>query len=87
MGTITKVEVTFEQAKQAAKKVRYYMDNNINLRGPQWVNETFDLAYILQEWRRPDIFDSTKDRDDFKEEYEFIHSISSYNWHMYEDPD
>ena len=87
MGTITKVEVTFEQAKQAAERVRNYMDNNTNVRGPQWVDETFHLAYILQEWRRPDIFDSTKDRDDFKEEYEFIKSASSYNWHMYEDID
>lgn len=80
MGTLTKVEVTFEEAKQAAEKVRNYMDNNTNLRGPQWVDETFNLAYILQEWREQNI-------DDFKEEYEFIHSISSYNWHMYEDID
>ena len=35
MGTITKVEVTFEQAKQAAEKVLHYMDNNISVRGPQ----------------------------------------------------
>lgn len=87
MGTITKVEVTFEQAKQAAEKVLHYMDNNISVRGPQQIDETFHLAYILQEWRCPNIFDSTKDRDDFKEEYEFIHSASSYNQHMYEDPD
>lgn len=80
MGTLTKVEITFEQAKQAAEKVRHYMDNNISVRGPQWIDETFHLAYILQEWRE-------KNKDDFKEEYEFIHSASSYNWHMYEDPD
>jgi 2-iminoacetate synthase ThiH len=87
MGTLTKVEVTFEQAKQAAEKVRYYMDNNISVRGPKWVDETFNLAYILQEWRCPDIFDPSRNVDDFKEEYEFIKSASSYNWHMYEDPD
>ena len=80
MGTITKVEVTFEQAKQAAEKVRHYMDNNISVRGPQWIDETFHLAYILQEWRE-------QNKDNFKEEYKFIHSASSYNWHMYEDPD
>ena len=80
MGTLTKVKVTFEEAKQAAEKVRHYMDNNISVRGPQWIDETFHLAYILQEWRE-------KNKDDFKEEYEFIHSASSYNWHMYEDPD
>lgn len=80
MGTLTKVKVTFEEAKQAAEKVRHYMDNNISVRGPQWIDETFHLAYILQEWRE-------QNKDDFKEEYEFIHSASSYNWHMYEDPD
>ena len=56
------------------------MDNNISVRGPQWIDETFHLAYILQEWCK-------QNKDDFKEEYEFIHSASSYNWHMYEDPD
>jgi hypothetical protein len=80
-------KITYEQALEAAKKVREYMDSGKNLRGPEWVYETFDLSYILQEWRRPNIFDPSQNRDDFEEEYKYIHSISSFNWHMYEEGD
>ena len=56
-----------------------------NLYGPEWVDETFNLAYVLQQWRCPVLLDPSQNRDDFKEEYEYIHSVSSYNWHMYEE--
>ena len=48
-------------------------------------NVTFDLAYILQQWRRPALLDPSQNRDDFTEEYNFINRISSHNWHMYEE--
>ena len=76
---------TYEQALEAAKKVRNYMNEGTDLKGPKWVDETFNLAYVLQQWRCPVLLDPPKNRDDFKEEYEYIHSISSYNWHMYEE--
>lgn len=76
---------TYEQALEAAKKVRNYMNKGTNLYGPKWVDETFNFAYILQQWRCPVLLDPSQNRDDFKEEYEYIHSISSYNWHMYEE--
>ena len=74
-----------EQALEAAKKVRNYMNEGNELKGPEWVDETFNLAYVLQQWRCPVLLDPSQNRDDFKEEYEYIHSISSYNWHMYEE--
>jgi hypothetical protein len=76
---------TYEQAFEAAKKVRNYMNEGTNLYGPDWVNETFDLAYILQQWRRPSLLDPSQNRNDFEDEYNFIHRISSHNWHMYEE--
>lgn len=76
---------TYEQALEAAKKVRNYMNEGTDLKGPKWVDETFNLAYVLQQWRCPVLLDLSQNRDDFKEEYEYIHSISSYNWHMYEE--
>ena len=76
---------TYEQALEAAQKVRNYMNEGTDLKGPEWVDETFDLAYVLQQWRCPVLLDHSQNRDDFKEEYEYIHSISSYNWHMYEE--
>ena len=76
---------TYEQALEAAKKVRNYINEGTNLYGPKWVDETFNLTYVLQQWRCPVLLDSSQNRDDFKEEYEYIHSISSYNWHMYEE--
>ena len=76
---------TYEQALEAAKKVRNYMNEGTDLKGSKWVDETFNLAYVLQQWRCPVLLDPSKNRDDFKEEYEYIRSISSYNWHMYEE--
>lgn len=76
---------TYEQALEAAKKVRNYMNEGTDLKGPEWVDETFNLAYILQQWRCPVLLDPSQNRDDFKEEYEYIRSISSYNWYMYEE--
>ena len=76
---------TYEQALEAAQKVRNYMNEGTDLKGPEWVDETFDLAYVLQQWRCPVLLDPSQNRDDFKEEYEYIRSISSYNWHMYEE--
>lgn len=76
---------TYEQVLEAAKKVRNYMNEGTNLYGPEWVDETFNLAYILQQWCYPVLLDPSQNRDDFNEEYEYIHSISSYNWHMYEE--
>lgn len=76
---------TYEQALEAAKKVRNYMNEGTNLEGPNLVNETFNLAYILQQWRRPSLLDPSQNRNDFTEEYDYIHRISSHNWHMYEE--
>lgn len=76
---------TYEQALEAAKKVRNYMNKGTNLKGHEWVYETFDLAYILQQWRRPSLLDPSQNRNDFEDEYNFIHRISSHNWHMYEE--
>lgn len=76
---------TYEQALEAAKKVRNYMNEGTNLCGPEWVEETFDLAYILQQWRCPVLLDPSQNRNDFAEEYDYIHRISSHNWHMYEE--
>ena len=76
---------TYEQALEASKKVRNYMNEGTDLKGPEWVDETFNLAYVLQQWRCPVLLDPSQNREDFKEEYEYIHSISSYNWHMYEE--
>lgn len=76
---------TYEQALEAANKVRNYMKEGTNLKGPEWVDETFDLAYILQHWRIPVLLDPSQSRNDFTEEYNYIYSISSYNWHMYEE--
>lgn len=76
---------TYEQALEAANKVRNYMNEGTNLKGPNWVDETFDLSYILHQWRYPVLSDPSQNRNDFTEEYNYIHSISSYNWHMYEE--
>ena len=76
---------TYEQALETAKKVRNYMNEGTDLKGPEWVEETFNLAYVLQQWRCPVLLDPSQNREDFKEEYEYIRSISSYNWHMYEE--
>lgn len=76
---------TYEQALEAANKVRNYMNEGTNLKGPEFVDETFNLAYILQHWRNPVLLDPSQNRNDFTEEYNYIKSISSYNWHMYEE--
>lgn len=76
---------TYEQVLEAAKKVRNYMNEGTNLYGPNWVDETFNLAYILQQWRCPVLLDPSQNRNDFEEEHDYIHRISSHNWHMYEE--
>ena len=75
--------ITYEIAKEAARQVREYMDNDTCIVGPQWVWPTFDLEYPLQEWRR------TNDprADEFEEEYEYIYKHATYNWRRYEDRD
>jgi hypothetical protein len=42
------------------------------------------LDGILQNWRKPVWNDRSKDRDDFREEFEFIHDIARWNWHAEE---
>ena len=79
------MEVTYEQALEAANKIREYRNNCTNLYGEEWVFITSDLERILLHWRRPDISDKSKNRDDFKEEYEYIHSVATSNWLNYED--
>ena len=61
------------------------MNKGTNLKGPEWVDETFDLAYILQRWQCPVLLDPSQNRNDFTEEYDYIHRISIHNWHMYEE--
>ena len=80
-------EITYEQALEAANKIREYRKNGTILYGEEWVDETFDLAYILQQWRRPVLLDPSKNRNDFKEEYEYIHKVSVSNWRNYEEKD
>ena len=75
--------ITYELAKKAACQVREYMNNHTCIVGPQWVWPTFDLEYILQEWRRTN--DSRA--NEFEEEHKYIHERATYNWHMYEEPD
>jgi hypothetical protein len=78
-------EVTYEQALEAANKIREYRKNCTNLYGEEWVSITSDLDRILLHWRRPDLSDKSKNRDDFKEEYEYIHRVAISNWRNYED--
>ena len=75
--------VTYELAKRAAEQIREYRHKNVCLKGADWVWPTFNLNIILQEWRR------TKDprANEFEEEYDYIRGISSFNWHMFEEPD
>lgn len=74
-------EITYELAKEAARIINEYRKEGVCLRGPQWVWPTFDLEYVLQEWRMKDD-PRTKE---FEEEYEYIHTVATFNWHMYED--
>ena len=78
-------EVTYEQALEAANKIREYRKNCTNLYGPEWVFETFDLSYILQQWRHPVLLDPSQNRNDFEEEYEYIHRVAISNWRNYEE--
>ncbi len=75
--------ITYESAKEAAKQVREYMNNDTCIIGPQWVQLTSDLEYTLQEWH----YTNDPRANEFKEEYEYIHERATYNWHKYEDPE
>lgn len=77
-------EITFEQAQAAANKINEYRKAGVNLKQWKYSDETYDLDGILQNWRKPDWKDRSKDRDDFREEFEFIHEIARWNWHSEE---
>ena len=77
-------EITFEQAQAAADKINEYRKAGVDLKQWKYFDETYYLDGILQDWRCPDWTDRSKDRDDFKEEYEYIRDIARWNWHTEE---
>lgn len=71
--------ITFNQITEAVNKVKAYMSKKANLKGREFVDETWNLAYTIGQWM------SENNSTEYAAEYEYIHYFASFNYHQYED--
>jgi hypothetical protein len=75
--------ITAQEAADAAKRVREIRERG-NIRDHySYVNydELIDLEIILQDYRHPDLMDPSQFRDEYKEEYEYVHRLATMFYH------